>query len=208
MFKRYFNVKIETLPASELKSLAERKLIEQISYVLQLSDFYKKTFKAHGLAPRHISKISDLQLIPFTLKDELRISQERHPPLGNYRAAPMEKVIRIHASSGTTGVPSFVGISRRDKAAWTEMAARCAYARGVRPGSIVVHAYALSFFVGGLPVKDGIEEIGATFVPVGTGASELVVSAVKRLGADINSGTPSYMFYLADYMRVRLGVDP
>src|SRR3972149_4664244 len=100
MFKRYFNVKIETLLASELKSLAEEKLIEQISYVLQLSDFYKKTFKEHGLAPRHVSKISDLHLIPFTLKDELRASQERHPPLGNYRAAPMEKVIRIHASSG------------------------------------------------------------------------------------------------------------
>ncbi len=154
------------MAAAELVPLVEQKLINQINYTYKSSEFYREKFDQTSINPRHIVKGKDLPIIPFTIKDELRISQEKCPPLGNYMAAPWEEVVRIHASSGTTGVPSFVGITRRDKLAWTEMAARCAYARGVRPGSIVVHAYALSFFVGGLPVKDGIEEIGATLVPV------------------------------------------
>ncbi len=203
-----FNIPVETMAPHELKLLVWEKLTRQLDYLYRHSPFYRDIFDERGLRPEQIKDEQDLSRLPFTTKDELRASQERYPPLGDYMAASWEQVVRIHASSGTTGLPSYVGITKQDKRTWMEMAARCAYARGVRRESIVVHGYALSFFVGGLPVKDGIEEIGATFVPLGTGASSRLVSAIRRLKADVLFGTPSYMFYLADYVRAEFKMEP
>lgn len=123
-------------------------------------------------------------------------------------AVSMDEIIRIHSSSRTTGQPSFVGITRHDHQVWTEIVARSIYAQGVRPDDIVLHAVGLTFFVGGLPVKDAIEAIGATFVPIGTGASDRVATTAQVLEAHVLHCTPSYALYLAEYARSKLGIEP
>jgi len=152
--------------------------------------------------------LEDLSKLPFTEKDELRKSQEDHPPLGSHCAVPMDDVIRIHSSSGTTGIPTFVGITKHDNKVWTDITARSLFAKSVRPTDVVIHAVGLTFFVGGLPVKDAIEHIGAAFVPIGTGASDRVVMTTKQLGGNLLHCTPSYAQYFADYLRKKKKMEP
>jgi phenylacetate-CoA ligase len=202
------NKKIETLNPDELRSLQEEKLRRQITYVYEKSTFYQQKFKKAGLVPGDIRSVQDLRKIPFTTKEELRESQAQAPPLGFHSAVPMDKIIRIHSSSGTTGHPSFVGITKHDHRTWTEITARSIYTQGIRPKDIVIHAVGLTFFVGGLPVKDAIEAIGAAFVPIGTGASDRVVTTTQLLQANTLHCTPSYAIYLAEYIRSKLKMDP
>ena len=205
---KYHNEKMETLDKERLKALQENKLKKQLKYVWGKSPFYQKKFREVGLSPRDFKSLEDLRKFPFTTKEELRDSQAQYPPLGDHVAAPMEKIIRIHSSSGTTGVPSFVGITKHDQRVWTDITSRSLYTWGVRPDDVIIHAVGLTFFVGGLPVKDAIERIGATFVPIGTGASDRVVSTTQLLRANVIHCTPSYAIYLGDYVRSKLKMDP
>lgn len=204
----FINPQIETMSPEELRKLQEEKLLKQLDYVWERSLFYQKKFKEHGIERGDIKGIEDLSKLPFTEKDELRKSQEDHPPLGSHAVAPLEDVIRIHSSSGTTGVPTFIGITKHDHKVWTEITARSFFTQGVRKSDIVIHAAGLTFFVGGLPVKDALEHIGAAFVPIGTGASDRVVTTTKRLGANVLHCTPSYALYLAEYVRKKLNMSP
>jgi phenylacetate-CoA ligase len=204
----YYNKTIETMSPDALQNLQQEKLRKQIQYVYKHSKFYQRKFKEVGLVPQDIQSIRDLCGIPFTTKEELRESQVKHPPLGDHVAAPMEKIIRVHSSSGTSGQPSFVGITKHDHRVWTEITARSIYTQGIRPKDIVIHAVGLTFFVGGLPVKDAIEAIGAAFVPIGTGASDRVVTTTQLLQANTLHCTPSYAIYLADHIRSKLQMDP
>jgi phenylacetate-CoA ligase len=205
---KYYNKKLETIGQEELGSLQENKLKKQLKYVWKNSPFYQRKFEASGFSPGDFKSLADLKKLPFTTKDELRESQAEHPPLGDHVAAPMEKIIRIHSSSGTTGQPSFVGITRHDHQVWTELTARSVYTQGVRRDDIVLHAVGLTFFVGGLPVKDAIETIGAAFVPIGTGASDRVVGTAQLLRANVLHCTPSYALYLSDYVRSKAKMEP
>lgn len=205
---QFYNERMETLDQEKLRSLQENKLKKQVKYVWKNSPFYQKKFEEAGIAPKDLKGLEDLKKFPFTTKDELRESQAQHPPLGDHVAAPMEKIIRIHSSSGTTGQPSFVGIIKHDHHVWTEITARSIYTQGVRRDDIVLHAVGLTFFVGGLPVKDAIETIGAAFVPIGTGASDRVVATAQLLRANVLHCTPSYALYLSDYIRSKLKTEP
>jgi phenylacetate-CoA ligase len=205
---QYYNGEMETMDPEGLRSIQERKLKKQLKYVWKNSPFYRKKFNEIGFSPGDLKSLEDLRRFPFTTKDELRISQLNYPPLGDHVAAPMEKIIRIHSSSGTTGQPSFMGITKHDHRVWTEITARSIYTQGVRPDAIVLHAVGLTFFIGGLPVKDAIEAIGATFVPIGTGASDRVVTTARLLQANVLHCTPSYALYLAEYARSKLGMEP
>jgi phenylacetate-CoA ligase len=204
----FYNERMETLDQEGLRSLQEKKLKKQLKYVWANSPFYQKKFREASLSPKDFKNLEDLRKFPFTTKEELRESQAQCPPLGEHVAAPMEKIIRIHSSSGTTGVPSFVGITKHDQRVWTEITSRSLYTWGVRPDDVIIHAVGLTFFVGGLPVKDAIEMIGATFVPIGTGASDRVVSTTQLLRANVIHCTPSYAIYLGDYIRSKLKMDP
>ena len=204
----YYNEKMETIDQERLRSLQENKLKRQLKYIWKNSPFYQKKFKESGLSPGDFKTLEDLKKFPFTTKDELRVSQSQHPPLGDHRAAPMEKIIRIHSSSGTTGQPSFVGVTKHDHRVWTELTARSIYTQGIRPDDIVLHAVGLTFFVGGLPVKDAIETLGAAFVPIGTGASDRVATTAQLLQANALHCTPSYALYLAEYLRSKLKMEP
>jgi phenylacetate-CoA ligase len=205
---RYWNPEIETMPWDDVRAMQLEKLRRQLDYLVARSPFYKRKLGAVGFDPQSLRRLDDLQRMPFTTKEELRDSQATTPPLGEHAAADLADVIRIHSSSGTTGRPSYVGITGHDRDVWTETVSRVYYCEGVRREDIVVHGFGLGFFVGGLPLKDAIENIGATFIPIGTGASDRLVSSVRDLGGTILTCTPSYANYLAEYVRERYEIEP
>lgn len=171
------------------------------------SPLYADHFAEHGVSPEAFSTLADLRKFPFTTKQMLRDSQAVAPPLGRHAGVPMTEVVRVHASTGTTGRPSWVGVTRRDAAAWTDMVARAFRTMGATREDVVLHCAGLTLFVGGLPIRDALERIGSTLVPIGTGASEKAVLALETLGVTALHSTPSYARYLADHIR-GLGRDP
>jgi len=204
----YWNRDVETMSWQDVRDLQLEKLRGQLDYVVARSPLYARKFAEAGFDSARLRSLDDLRHAPFTTKDELRESQIGSPPLGEHAAADLRDVIRIHSSSGTTGRPSYVGITRRDRDVWTETVSRVYYCEGVRPEDVVVHGFGLGFFVGGLPLKDAIENIGATFIPIGTGASDRLVTSIRDLGGTILTCTPSYANYLAEYVRERFEMDP
>ena len=204
---QYFNPVIETMPRKRIRALQVQRLRAQLAYVGQRSRFYTDLWAAAGFDPLAVTSVANFDA-PFTNKEQLRDSQLDGPPLGWHAAVPMDDVVRVHSSSGTTGRPSYVGITTRDLEDWTEVVARVLYCEGMRPSDVVVHAFGLGFFVGGLPLKDATERIGATFIPIGTGASDRVVQSIRDLSATVLMCTPSYATYLAEYCRDRLALDP
>jgi phenylacetate-CoA ligase len=190
-----------------LRELQEEKLRKQVYYVYQNSPMYTAKFKEVGLHPLDIQTLDDLQKIPFTEKWEIRKSQENSSELGLHQCSTSERIIRIHSSSGTTGKPTYVGITKHDSEVWTDIVSRVYYTAGIRPYHKVIFAMGLSFFVGGLPLKDGIERLGAAFIPIGTGASDRLVTTSLHLKPDVLLCTPSYANYLADYVR-SIGMNP
>lgn len=208
MKKEFLNEPIETMNPGGVRKIQEEKFVRQLDYVWKNSPFYQDKFKRAGVLQGDIKGLRDLPKLPFTEKDELRKSQEESPPLGSHCVAPMDDVIRIHSSSGTTGVPTFVGITRNDARIWNNITSRSLFAKGIRPSDIVIHAVGLTFFVGGLPVKDATEQIGAAFVPIGTGASDRVIMTTKRLGGTVLHCTPSYAQYLAEYVSHKMNMRP
>jgi phenylacetate-CoA ligase len=197
----YWNPELETMAPDDVAAMQLERLLSQLASLPGRSPFYRR--KLSGFDLSRLRCLADLRQLPFTTKQELRESQLAAPPLGEHAGVPMERVIRVHASSGTTGRPSYVGITVSDRDAWTEVVSRVYTCEGVRSDDVVVHGFGLGFFVGGLPLKDAIENIAATFVPIGTGASERLVSAIRDLRATVLTCTPSYANYLAEWLRER-----
>ncbi len=144
------------------------------------SPLYADLFAEHGISAAALSGLADLRAFPFTTKQMLRDSQQAAPPLGRHAGVAMSEVVRVHASTGTTGRPSWVGVTRRDAAAWTDMVARAFTTMGTRREDVVLHGAGLTLFVGGLPIRDALERIGATVVPIGTGGAATRVSSGSR----------------------------
>jgi phenylacetate-CoA ligase len=203
----YLDRKIETATAKETASLQQALLARQLDYLFARSEFYREKCRAAGIRRKDFRKLRDLARFPFTTKEELRASQAAHPPLGRHIAADWRDVIRVHSSTGTTGKPSFVGLTRRDAKVWTRLTARSFYTQGLRRTDVVIHATGLTLFVAGLTSKDAIESVGAVFVPLGTGASEKALTIIPLLGANAMHCTPSYAAYFADFVR-EAGMDP
>ena len=204
----YLDREIETANSKEIQKLQEAELARQLDYLFARSLFYQDKFRSAGVRRKDYRKLRDLARFPFTSKQELRESQTAHPPLGRHIAADWRNVIRVHSSTGTTGKPSFVGITRRDARVWTRLTARSFYTQGCRKTDTVVHAAGLTLFVAGLTSKDAIESIGAVFVPLGTGASEKALTIIPLLGVNAMHCTPSYASYFADFVRREAGIDP
>jgi phenylacetate-CoA ligase len=202
-----WNPDMESMTMHEAQELQLKALLDQLSYVGNNSRFYQEKW-SDGTSWRDVNTLRDFQSLPFTEKDEMRVDQITNGGLGKYGAVDMLHVIRVHSSSGTTGRPSFIGITAKDHEQWTESLARVFWTLGVRPNDVFMHATGLSFFVGGLPVKDAIEKIGATFVPIGTGASDRLIQACDALKGTVLFCTPSYAEYLAEYLSGKLGRSP
>lgn len=203
----YWSAAVETMSAEELEAVQCERLRAQLRYVQRRAPFYARKWADAGFDPASVESLADLDA-PFTTKEELRDSQLAAPPLGRHAAVEMTEVVRVHSSSGTTGRPSYVGVTAADHASWVEVVSRVLYCEGMRPSDVVVHGFGLGFFVGGLPLKDATENIGATFVPIGTGATDRLVTTARDLRAATLMCTPSYAAYLAEYCRERLDTDP
>lgn len=206
---RYFNEAIETIGPDKLRALQDDKLARQLRYVFERSTFYREKLLRAGVGPADIRSIDDLHRLPFTEKSELREALLEQPPaLGSNQTAPIETIVRIHASSGSTGRPTYVGLTKKDSDLWTESCGRAFWTLGIRPDDIVMHAWNYSLFVGGVADHLGCEITGATMVPMGVGQSVRLVRVAHDLGATVANLTPSYAVYLAQVVRQELGIEP
>jgi phenylacetate-CoA ligase len=193
---------IERATRDELRALQLERLQWSMRHAYDNVPHYRRKFEQHGVHPDDLRALEDLAKFPFTSKHDLRDNY----PFGMF-AVPREKVVRIHASSGTTGKPTVVGYTRRDIETWSDLVARSIRASGGRPGDIVHVAYGYGLFTGGLGAHYGAERMGCTVVPMSGGQTEKQVQLIRDFQPDIIMVTPSYMLALIDEME-RQGMNP
>jgi phenylacetate-CoA ligase len=191
----------ETLPREALEALQLKRLMVTAERVYATVPFYKKKFEEAGITPGDIKSLKDLQRLPFTMKTDLRDNY----PFGLF-AVPMEQVVRIHASSGTTGKPTVVGYTRRDINTWAELMARSLAAAGAHKNDIIHNAYGYGLFTGGLGVHYGAEKLGASVIPISGGNSKRQIVIMQDFGSTVLTSTPSYALSLAETAQ-EVGVD-
>ncbi len=197
---------VETASVDEVRALQDRKLRKQMAYLKAHSPFVAEKLASAGASFEDIRTVDDLAGLPFTTKQDLRDSQRLDPPFGGHAAATRERIVRVHASSGTTGVPSYIPVTAHDSALWREAIRRVFRCQGVRRTSTVAMGFSIGFFVGGIPLAQGIEDLGATFLPIGAGATDRLLDSIALMEADVLACTPSYALYLAEAARER-GID-
>ncbi len=193
---------IERASIDELRSLQLERLRWSLAHAYTNVAHYRAAFDAVGVHPDDLRELSDLARFPFTAKQDLRDNY----PFGMF-AVPREQVVRVHASSGTTGKPTVVGYTQADVDMWASVVARSIRASGVRPGMIVHVAYGYGLFTGGLGAHYGAERLGCTVIPVSGGQTERQIQLIEDFEPDAIMVTPSYMLALIDEMRER-GIDP
>lgn len=200
---------VETAPQAAIRDLQERRLRRQLEYLDARSRFYRRRFREAGVDIGRVQRIEDLARIPFTLKQELRDSLAAMPPLGEHLAATLEDVVQIQASSGTTGSPSYVGLTEHDVLGWQEATARALFACGMRPGDLVLHAFSMSKgFVGGIPIFQAIQYLGARDIPIGAdGGVDRLLIACRDLRPRCIVGTPNFLLFLADQSKELIGLE-
>ncbi len=197
----YFQPEWETLPRSELRKLQLERLKQTLRRTYDNVTHYRTAFDAAGVTPDDLHRLEDLARFPFTVKDDLR---NAYP--FNLFAVPREQVVRVHASSGTTGKPTVVGYTRDDIDMWSDLMARTLAATGARPGDIVHNAYGYGLFTGGLGAHYGCERLGATVVPMSGGNTEKQIVLLQDFGARALCATPSYALNIAEVAEAE-GVD-
>jgi phenylacetate-CoA ligase len=193
---------IETASVDELRALQLERLRWSLRHAYENVPYYRKMFDVSAVHPDDLKDPSDLPMFPFTTKASLRDNY----PFGMF-AVPREQVVRVHASSGTTGRPTVVGYNAADVDTWAAVMARSIRAAGGRPGHIVHVAYGYGLFTGGLGAHYGAEKLGCTVVPVSGGMTERQVALIRDFQPDIIMVTPSYMLNIIDEM-ARQGIDP
>lgn len=190
-----YNVAAETMKNSEMKALQTERLIRVVDYCYNNVKFYKDKFDAIGLKPSDIRSLDDITKIPYTEKSDLRANY----PFG-LLAKPIEEMVRIHASTGTSGKPTIVAYTANDLEMWTECVARMVTAAGGRKNDIVSIAFGYGLFTGAFGLHQGFEKIGATVIPASSGNTERHIMLMKDLGTTALVATPSYALYIAETM--------
>ncbi len=188
-----WNDDFETLPREAIESLQLKRLRQTVERVYATVPFYQETFKKAGLTPADVKSLDDLQRLPFTLKQDMRDNY----PYGLF-AVPLEQIVRIHASSGTTGKPTVVGYTRRDIETWTELMARSFVAAGTHKGDVIHNAYGYGLFTGGLGAHYGAERVGASVIPMSGGNTKKQLMIMQDFGSTVLTCTPSYSLFLAE----------
>ena len=196
--ERYFNPEIETAPREKIVELQNKRLRSTVKRVYEKVPFYREKMKASGVTPEDIRSIEDLHKLPFSYKQDLRDTY----PYGLF-AVPLKDVVRLHASSGTTGKQIVVGYTRHDMEIWEECVARALTAAGCTDEDIVHIAYGYGMFTGGLGADGGARRVGATTIPVSSGNTERQVTVLKDFGSTILCCTPSYALHIAEVMRAK-----
>ncbi|SLN77417.1 phenylacetate--CoA ligase PaaK [Oceanibacterium hippocampi] len=193
---------IEIASRDEIAALQLERLRWSLAHAYENVPHYRRSFDEAGVHPDDCRRLEDLAKFPFTTKQDLRNGY----PFGMF-AVPREQILRLHASSGTTGQATVVGYTKRDLDIWSAMVARSMRAAGVRPGDVVHVAYGYGLFTGGLGAHYGAEALGCTVVPMSGGQTERQVQLIRDLGAAAIMVTPSYMLAIGDEFE-RQGLDP
>jgi len=187
---------------ADVEKLQLARLQETVSRVYKKVPFYRQAMEARGIKPSDICSLEDVRLLPMTTKEDFR----RNYPFGLF-AVPMKDVVRIHASSGTTGKSVVVGYTRRDLETWTDLVARMVTTAGVTAGDIAQIVFGYGLFTGGFGLHYGLEKAGATVIPASAGNSKRHIMLMRDFGTTVLVGTPSYILHLAEVAEAE-GVDP
>ncbi|PKN04945.1 MAG: phenylacetate--CoA ligase [Deltaproteobacteria bacterium HGW-Deltaproteobacteria-9] len=196
-----YNEEFETLPQEALEALQLKRLRQVVQRVYHNVGFYKKAFDKAGVSPDNLKTLEDLKRFPMTTKQDLRDNY----PFGLF-ATPMSNIVRLHASSGTTGASTVVGYTRQDIETWAELMGRCFVAAGLTKNDIIHNAYGYGLFTGGLGAHYGAEKIGASVVPMSGGNTKRQIMILQDFGPTAICCTPSYALNLAE-QGTAMGVD-
>lgn len=199
--KEFWNEEIETMNRPDLEKLQVERLRKTVE-IAQNSPYYSEVFKKNNITPESIKSLEDLQRFPFTTKEDLR----SHYPFGLV-SVPMEKVVRVHSSSGTTGNPTVVAHSQKDLDEWAEQVARCMYMVGCRNTDVFQNTSGYGMFTGGLGYQYGAERLGAVTVPAAAGNSKRQIKFIMDFGTTVIHAIPSYATRLAEVF-YEMGIDP
>lgn len=200
MEKVFFDSKIEQMQREDMRALQLERLKKIVKYAYERVPFYKKKFDEIGLKPEDIKTLEDINKIPYTTKADLRDNY----PYG-LLAVPMEDIVRVHASSGTSGKPTVVAYTKNDLDMWSDCMARLIVAAGGRKSDVVQISFGYGLFTGALGLHQGWEKIGATVIPASSGNTERQVMLMKDLGATALVATPSYGLYISEVME-KMGI--
>ncbi|MCK9377372.1 MAG: phenylacetate--CoA ligase [Syntrophobacterales bacterium] len=195
------DVEHETMPREDLETLQLKRLQAVVERVYHLVPFYRRKMDELGVKPEHVRTLGDIRHLPYTTKQDLRDNY----PFGMF-AVPMDQIVRIHASSGTTGKPTPVAYTQRDLETWSELMARTLAAAGAHRGDIVHNAYGYGLFTGGLGFHYGAERLGAAVIPVSGGQTRRQIMLLQDFGPSVIVCTPSFGLYLAEVGR-EMGVE-
>ena len=195
-----WNPNKECMSREQMRELQGKRLQKLVQHVYHNVPFYRNKMQAMNVSPEDIVTIDDIVKLPFTTKQDLRDNY----PYG-LQAAPASEIVRVHASSGTTGNPTIVGYTRKDLAVWSEVMTRCLTAYGLHRDDTVSVSYGYGLFTGGLGAHYGVENLGATVIPTSTGSTEKHIRLLKDLKISGICCTPSYALYLAETLE-KLGV--
>lgn len=196
-----FSREVETRPAAVQRERDRETWRVQIAYLFECSPFYRDKLRAAGFSNAAAAgELDEIGRLPFTEKDEIRRSQAEHPPFGHHLAADPEALVRIYSTSGTTGDPVYMPVTKADLAMWTEISARSYYAAGLRRGMKVASTYNAGPFVAGAAL-DTLAKLGVCHIPIGTGNTARLVRALELIGPPALLCTPSYALYLAEHLQ-------
>ncbi|MCQ2057323.1 MAG: phenylacetate--CoA ligase, partial [Bacteroidaceae bacterium] len=188
-----WNSEMECMSREQMREVQGEKLRKIVAHAYANSPFYKKRLDGHGVHPSDIKTIDDIVKLPFTVKQDLRDNY----PFG-LMAVPMSDIIRLHASSGTTGKPIVVGYTDKDLENWSEAVARCLTAFGLGKNDLVQISYGYGLFTGGLGAHAGVQKIGATVIPTSSGNTQKQMQLMQDFGTTALACTPSYAMYMSD----------
>lgn len=197
----FYQKEIETLKRPDIEALQLERLKQLMEYCDKNSPFYNKKLKEAGVSADKIKTLSDIQYLPFTTKDDIRDNY----PFGLF-AVPMRDIVRIHASSGTTGKPTVVGYTKGDLDTWSDLVARLVVAAGATRDDIAQILFGYGLFTGALGLHYGLERIGAAVIPSSSGNTEKQIMLMKDFGTTTIISTPSYAMYIAEKMQ-EMGID-
>ena len=186
----------ECMSADEKHTLQSARLVKTVDRVYHNVEFYRKRMQSVGLEPGDITSIDDINKLPYTTKNDLRDNY----PFGMF-AVPRNQIVRVHASSGTTGKATVVGYTRRDIDIWAECVARCFTGAGITSSDIIQVAYGYGLFTGGLGAHYGAEYMGATVVPQSTGNTKKLITMMEDFGVTAIACTPSYLLHIAEVLK-------
>ena len=208
MYRSMWNPEMETMTPDARRKMETEKLGKQLAYVHASSEFYIRKFREAGVDPTGLRAPEELARLPFTTKAELRESQDRCPPFGDFLATTAEKISRIHRTSGTTGKFLFTALTRNDIRQTNECGARAFWPGGLRPHHTVIHCFNYCLWAGGYTDHSSLETTGASVVPFGVRNANQLVRIVKEARVNAISSVPTYPNYLENIVREELRMEP